>query len=68
MVLEPPKSEHVFEALFGDDGFGMVVCALWGMVRLAALFVGVVRGTAHSAELEMLAALRSAATLDGAQE
>ncbi|HEY3254283.1 MAG TPA: hypothetical protein VGJ91_10055 [Polyangiaceae bacterium] len=68
MVLEPPKGEHVLEALYGDDRFRVVVSALFEMVSFGALLVGVMRCAARSTELEMLPVLCRATALDSPQE
>jgi len=66
VVLEPSHREHLLEALFRDDGFGVVVTAL--ACRVRAVLVKVVTRMPHFMGLAMLIPLRLVTALDGAQE
>lgn len=67
VVLEPPKREHVLEALFGDDRFHVVLATLAGVVTHAG-FPGVVCDASVAVWLVTPAALGLPTPLDGAQK
>jgi len=66
VVLEPSHREHLLEALFRDDGFGVVVTAF--PCRVRAVLVRVVTRMPHFMGLARLTTLRLVTALDGAQE
>jgi hypothetical protein len=67
VVLKAPKSEHVFEALFGDDRFQWVMAVLTE-VMTGPGFPSAMAFAHVSMRFGRIAALGCAAAFDSAQE